>query len=149
MKILTLTLIILSSINSCFSNGFMNAVANIEVDDSIDVSPIKKLTVNQKYYYKTYRTSCKAGDLLGTMDSICIYRDSVSVKIKYMDKVYSLDELKINDVSQIEIKILSIQHSTRTSYINYIIKEGENEGLLGDDDGTNWKELIELITSWT
>ena len=149
MKGLTLILIIFLSINSCFSKEIKNTFSKIEIDDSIDISPIKKLRVGENYYYKTYRTSCLSGDLFETMDSVFIYRDSINVKIKYKDKIYSLDENKINDITQIELKILSIQNSTRTSYFNYILKEDENEGILGSDDGNIWHELIDLISNWT
>ncbi len=149
MKVLIHIFIIILSINSCYSNEVKNTYSKIEINDSVNVSPIIKLGIGKSYYYKTYRTSCIAGDLMGIMDSVCIYRDSINVKIKYKNKDYTLDETKINAISQIELKILSVQNVASSSYLNYIIKDENNEGLLGSDDGNIWNELIKLITSWT
>jgi hypothetical protein len=148
MKFLLAIFLVISSL-SCFSNEIRNTHSKNKIDDSIDVSRIKKLRVGEQYFYITYRTSCLSGDLFESLDSVCIFRDSINVKIEYKNKVYSLDENKINAISLIELKILSVQNAASTTYLNYIFKEAKYEAFLGSDGGNIWDEIIELITSWT
>lgn len=134
-KIITLFCIISTSILKA------NDLKKFSFEDSTNTI-ISKLQIGDSVSYKTYLNSCYSGELKETMDSICFFRDSLSLKALYKNYTYNIDSQKLEKISLQELKLLSIGTTQNTTYYYYIIEFQNGQGLLGTGEKTIWNNFV-------
>lgn len=121
-----------------------NSTVKKPIGDTV-YSIISNLNIGDTVTFKTYQANCLSGEQYQTLDSVYFYRDSLNLISICGNKKNIVEPEDLEKIKEIEVKMLTIGFTTKTSYYNYIIQFKNDLGLIGTGEINTWDELKNLI----